>query len=206
MPLLRRFKAKKEASPPPSDETVNEESTVESVQKLKDEVEQLKTVSTPYSPPPTLNELVTEPEEFLFQCKTCNIYGRTCVLVCSTFTRCSPWYSAVGTALAVAFIEPSDVHDLHAHMAGLAGQYDINLPNVGGVDFSRLAVEWSRFKNSIPDPWKFSNDGREFEVGERMKARGLTAQYPVVLIPGVISTVFLSIFHERLTYNWDRSF
>jgi phospholipid:diacylglycerol acyltransferase len=43
--------------------------------------------------------------------------------------------------------------------------------------------------STIPEPWKLNTDGREFQVGDAMKARGLEAKYPVVLIPGVISTV-----------------
>lgn len=53
-------------------------------------------------------------------------------------------------------------------------------------DFS---AEWERFKSNIPEPWKLANDGREFLAGEEMKSRGLEAKYPVVLIPGIISTV-----------------
>ncbi|KNZ80989.1 Phospholipid:diacylglycerol acyltransferase [Termitomyces sp. J132] len=57
-----------------------------------------------------------------------------------------------------------------------------------GFDLTRVEAEWSRFRNSIPEIWKFNNDGREFQVGDAMKARGLSATHPVILIPGVIST------------------
>ena len=63
------------------------------------------------------------------------------------------------------------------------------MPEFPEFDFSRVEMEWQRFRSNIPEVWKFSNDGREFEVGEAMKARGLTASHPIVLIPGVISTV-----------------
>ncbi|KAF8895699.1 phospholipid/diacylglycerol acyltransferase [Gymnopilus junonius] len=53
---------------------------------------------------------------------------------------------------------------------------------------SRLEVEFMRLRNSIPEVWKFNNDGREFQVGEAMQKRRLSAKYPVVLVPGVIST------------------
>jgi phospholipid:diacylglycerol acyltransferase len=43
--------------------------------------------------------------------------------------------------------------------------------------------------STIPEPWKLNTDGREFQVGDAIKARGLEANHPVVLIPGVISTV-----------------
>jgi phospholipid:diacylglycerol acyltransferase len=68
-------------------------------------------------------------------------------------------------------------------------EYGVPLPD---FDFSRVEVEWQRLRNSIPEVWKFNNDGREFKVGEAMKARNLSAEYPVVLIPGIISTVRLS--------------
>ncbi|EEB86878.1 hypothetical protein MPER_16014, partial [Moniliophthora perniciosa FA553] len=47
---------------------------------------------------------------------------------------------------------------------------------------------WNRLRSNIPEVWKFNHDGREFQVGEQMSKRGLAAKYPVVLIPGVIST------------------
>ena len=74
-------------------------------------------------------------------------------------------------------------------MAVIMEHYDINLPQLPGLDFSHVEAEWTRFRGNIPELWKFNNDGREFQVGESMKARGLTAKHPVVLIPGIISTV-----------------
>ena len=50
-------------------------------------------------------------------------------------------------------------------------------------------MERGRLRSNIPEVWKLNNDGREFQVGEAMKERGLTAQYPVVVIPGIILTV-----------------
>ncbi len=86
--------------------------------------------------------------------------------------------------MGFAFVEPQNIQHLQYHVAALAEQYDINLP-----DLSRMEAEWTRFRNNIPEVWKFNNDGREFKVGEAMKARSLSAKYPVVLIPGIISTV-----------------
>ncbi|EIN06718.1 Lecithin:cholesterol acyltransferase [Punctularia strigosozonata HHB-11173 SS5] len=63
-----------------------------------------------------------------------------------------------------------------------------HLPFKYSMDFSRVETEWQRFRSSIPEVWKLNTDGREFQVGEQIKAQGLTAQYPVVLVPGVIST------------------
>ncbi|KAJ2931223.1 hypothetical protein H1R20_g5805, partial [Candolleomyces eurysporus] len=93
-----------------------------------------------------------------------------------------------GILLGFAFIEPQDIQDMHAQMAVLMNEYDINLPPLPDFDFSRLETEWTRLRGSIPEVWKFNKDGREFQVGEQMKERGLSAKHPVILIPGIIST------------------
>lgn len=93
---------------------------------------------------------------------------------------------AVGILLGFAFIEPQDIH---GQMTILMSQYDINMPQLPDFDFSRLETEWLRLRSSIPEVWKFNNDGREFKVGEEMAERGLSAEHPVILIPGIISTV-----------------
>ena len=77
---------------------------------------------------------------------------------------------------------------MHAHLLLLMQEYDISL-RLPEIDFSRVEVEWGRLRSNIPEVWKLNNDGREFQVGEAMKERGLTAQHPVVVIPGIISTV-----------------
>ncbi|KAF5322345.1 hypothetical protein D9619_001711 [Psilocybe cf. subviscida] len=97
-----------------------------------------------------------------------------------------------GAFLAFAFIEPQDFHDLQLHVATLANQYDINLPQLPEFDLSRVEVEWARLRSTIPEVWKFNNDGREFQVGEAIKAQGLSAEYPTVLIPGIVSTALES--------------
>lgn len=93
---------------------------------------------------------------------------------------------SVGITLGLIFVKPRDIH---AHMAVIMNDYDINLPHLPGLDFSRIEAEWTRLRGHIPELWKLNNDGREFQVGEIMKARGLTAVHPVVLVPGIISTV-----------------
>ena len=92
----------------------------------------------------------------------------------------------MGIILGFSVVEPKDFQDFQAHVQTL---YDINLLQLPGFNLSRVEVEWTRLRSSIPDIWKFNNDGREFQVGEAMKARGLDAEFPVVLIPGIISTV-----------------
>lgn len=82
-----------------------------------------------------------------------------------------------------------------ADLALLLNNYDFSLtmPSMEsmGIDFSRVEEEWNRLTSQIPEPWKLNNDGREFKVGEALLARGLSAEHPVVMIPGVISTVRL---------------
>jgi phospholipid:diacylglycerol acyltransferase len=79
--------------------------------------------------------------------------------------------------------------ELQAHISMLLEEYDFNIPDMPGLDFSRMAIDWERLRGNLPDFWKFNNDGREFQVGEQMRQRGLTAEHPVILIPGVVSTV-----------------
>ncbi|KAG8221338.1 Lecithin:cholesterol acyltransferase-domain-containing protein [Butyriboletus roseoflavus] len=93
----------------------------------------------------------------------------------------------LGVLLGFILIQPYDMQEMHAHLLLLMQEYDISL-RLPEIDFSLVEVEWGRLRSHIPEVWKLNNDGREFQVGEAMKARGLTAQYPVVLIPGIIST------------------
>lgn len=106
----------------------------------------------------------------------------------------------VGTLLGFAFVEPQDLQDLHAQVITLVDQYDINLPQFPGFDMSRVEAEWTRLRTSIPEVWKFNNDGREFQVGEEMKARGLSAEHPLVLIPGIVSTVSQCLVSDILSH------
>lgn len=92
----------------------------------------------------------------------------------------------MGVLSAGWFIPSSTLPALPENLQLFLDDYDISMPSIPQFDFS---IEWERFKSNIPEPWKIANDGREFLVGEEMKSRGLEAKYPVVLIPGIISTV-----------------
>ena len=92
-------------------------------------------------------------------------------------------FFVVGILSATWFFPPSKLPTLPENLQVLLDDYEFVMPV---FDFS---AEWERFKSNIPEPWKLANDGREFLVGEEMKSRGLEAEYPVVLIPGIISTV-----------------
>ena len=98
-------------------------------------------------------------------------------LLCNVF--------AVGVFSAGWLIPPSKLPTLPEHIQVRLDEYEFTMPAMPTLDFS---AEWERFKSNIPEPWKLANDGREFLVGEEMKSKGLEAKYPVVLIPGIIST------------------
>jgi len=67
--------------------------------------------------------------------------------------------------------------------------------------WARLESEWDALKARIPEPWKLNNDGREFQVGERMRSEGRAATHPVVLIPGIISTVCPSYSTAKVQFH-----
>ena len=98
------------------------------------------------------------------------------------------WDFPVGVVLGLVFVEPSNLPDIPGHVAVLLEDYDISL-SLPQIDLSRVQAEWKRLISTIPEPWKLNTDGREFRVGDAIKARGLEANHPIVLIPGVISTV-----------------
>ena len=101
----------------------------------------------------------------------------------------------VGILSAGWFFPPSKLPAFPEHLQVLLDDYEFTVP---AFDFS---AEWERFKSNIPEPWKLANDGREFLVGEEMKSRGLEAKYPVVLIPGIISTVCSPYWYRGLRHS-----
>ncbi|KZV67287.1 LACT-domain-containing protein [Peniophora sp. CONT] len=103
-----------------------------------------------------------------------------------------PFGLFLGSLLVIGLSHHEDLHSVPADLALLLNNYDFSLtmPSMEsmGIDFSRVEEEWNRLTSQIPEPWKLNNDGREFKVGEALLARGLSAEHPVVMIPGVIST------------------
>ncbi|KZP19600.1 phospholipid:diacylglycerol acyltransferase [Athelia psychrophila] len=93
-----------------------------------------------------------------------------------------------GVLLGFAVVQPADFKDMHQHLSLLLNTYDLQLPDLPNFDTAFLDAEWQRLRSSIPEVWNLANDGREFQVGAAMKARGLTAHHPVVLVPGIVST------------------
>ncbi|KAK0212623.1 phospholipid:diacylglycerol acyltransferase [Desarmillaria ectypa] len=93
-----------------------------------------------------------------------------------------------GILLGFSLIDRTDIEGMQAQLLLFMDEYDISLPALPDFDFSRVEAEWIRLRSNIPELWKFNRDGREFQVGEKMAERGLSAEYPVILVPGVIST------------------
>ena len=103
-------------------------------------------------------------------------------------------HSTVGVLLGFMLIQPSDFQDFQTHLALLMDEFDIRMPELPGLElsmlnFSAVEMEWQRIWSNIPEPWKLATDGLEFTVGEKVAAEGLSAKHPVILIPGIISTV-----------------
>jgi hypothetical protein len=105
--------------------------------------------------------------------------------------------------LGLIFVEPSSLPDIPGHFAVFLEDYDISL-SLPQIDLSNVQTEWKRLMNTIPELWKLNTDGREFQVGDAMKARGLEAKYPVVLIPGVISTVCSLSWPRTSVSQWTK--
>ncbi|KAK0195630.1 phospholipid:diacylglycerol acyltransferase [Armillaria mellea] len=93
-----------------------------------------------------------------------------------------------GILLGFSLIDRTDIEGMHAQLLLFMDEHDITLPALPDFDFSRVEAEWIRLRSNIPELWKFNRDGREFQVGEKMAERGLSAEFPVILVPGVIST------------------
>lgn len=106
-----------------------------------------------------------------------------------TDNNCCP--STVGIFLGFILIQPTDLTEFQTHLALLLDEFefDISMPQLPQIDLSMVENEWRRLKSSIPEPWKLANNGLEFKVGEAMAERGLSAKHPVILVPGIISTV-----------------
>ena len=103
-------------------------------------------------------------------------------------------HTAVGVLLGFMLIQPSDFQDFQTHLALLMDEFELRLPGLPDLDlpqldFSRVELEWQRIWQNIPEPWKLAQDGMEFTVGEKVAAQGLSAKHPVILVPGIISTV-----------------
>ncbi|KAF7980834.1 hypothetical protein HWV62_36468 [Athelia sp. TMB] len=92
----------------------------------------------------------------------------------------------LGVLVGFVLIEPADIEAAHSHVSLILEGLD--LPPLPNFDAGFFETEWAKLRASIPEVWNLANDGREFQVGDALAARGLTAHHPVVLVPGVVST------------------
>jgi phospholipid:diacylglycerol acyltransferase len=101
--------------------------------------------------------------------------------------------------LGFALIEPAEFHTIPSQLSLLLNDLTDLPRSMPSIDFSRVEAEWARLRSNvqIPEVWKLNTDGREFKVGEEAKARGLSAEFPVILIPGIISTVRISLLWPK---------
>ncbi|KAE9399769.1 hypothetical protein BT96DRAFT_975719 [Gymnopus androsaceus JB14] len=76
-----------------------------------------------------------------------------------------------------------DIQDMHAQLMLLMDQYDITLPQLPDFDFSRLETEWNRVRSNILRFGSLIAMEGSFKLEEH-EGKGLSAEYPVVLIPG----------------------
>lgn len=110
-------------------------------------------------------------------------------------------YLPVGILLGFVLIQPTDLPDIQTHLALLLDEFGIWLPQLPQIDLSSVEAEWTRLRNSIPEPWKINTNGLEFSVGEKIAERGLSAKHPVVLVPGIISTVRSSLSSSMVAFR-----
>ncbi|GJJ11891.1 hypothetical protein Clacol_006129 [Clathrus columnatus] len=92
----------------------------------------------------------------------------------------------LGGILCITLLRP-----YHSSLLLLFERYELS--HISELDWDRIEVEWERLRLQIPEPWKLSDDGREFQVGDAFSQHlHLKPVHPVVIIPGVITTNLVS--------------
>jgi phospholipid:diacylglycerol acyltransferase len=68
----------------------------------------------------------------------------------------------------------------------LLEEYDLTSLSLPGLEF-----EWDQITQSISKsgPGKLWAESKDFKVGTALKEQGLEASHPVILVPGIVSTV-----------------
>lgn len=73
-------------------------------------------------------------------------------------------------------------------------EYDLSTLSLPGLEF-----EWNQITESISKsaPGRLWAESNDFRVGVALKKEGLEAEHPVILVPGIVSTVsMLHIIHQ----------
>ncbi|KAF9509769.1 hypothetical protein BS47DRAFT_1320107 [Hydnum rufescens UP504] len=88
----------------------------------------------------------------------------------------------LGTILTYSVLPP-----LPPHLSLMLEELDMSyFPDM--ANFTSVTTEWRQLSDSILTPAKAWLRTRSFTVGDTMRAAGLEAKHPVVLIPGIVST------------------
>lgn len=97
-----------------------------------------------------------------------------------------PLTGLLGAIIALLFVAPipdlSDFEDL-----------DLSMPDLSSAlaNISWYEGGWQKLRSDLEEAFEPARDfwrNRDFEVGMGLKEEGLEAYYPVILIPGIIST------------------
>lgn len=68
----------------------------------------------------------------------------------------------------------------------LLEEYDLSIPMMKNLTF---VFEWRQLVEPLLEGAKTWTQTRDFKVGSAAAEKGLQAKYPVILIPGIVSTV-----------------
>lgn len=117
-------------------------------------------------------------------------------LVVTVYSLLSLTTVTVGVLLAYQFLPP-----IPPHLSMLLDEYDLSLPFAMPNTSMSLQFEWRQLTVPFTEAANAWTTTRDFKVGTDMKERGLAAKYPVVLIPGIVSTVRRVVRHRRTTAN-----
>ncbi|KAG8987079.1 hypothetical protein FRB90_003616, partial [Tulasnella sp. 427] len=86
----------------------------------------------------------------------------------------------LGVLLTYFFFPP-----IPPHLSMLLEEYDISLPMMKNLTF---AFEWRQLAEPLLEGARTWTQTRDFSVGTEAAEKGLKAKYPVILIPGIVST------------------
>lgn len=73
----------------------------------------------------------------------------------------------------------------------LLEEYDLFLPSIslGNLSMPALEFEWWQLTETVLAPAKGWLETRDFKVGEALRDEGLEAHHPLIIVPGIVSTV-----------------
>ena len=75
------------------------------------------------------------------------------------------------------------------HLAYLLEEYDLIIPPLPNITLPALEFEWRHLTDSFMTPTRRWLENRDFKAGDQARDNGLQAEHPIIIIPGIISTV-----------------